>query len=93
MNAYNTAYNLLYRARNVSRVVAKLAAWLTGIPAVLIGLWAGGLGKPVIAGNPFAIRFMVALAAVYILPRLFDFAMRRVVAAAARSAGAEQAPR
>lgn len=90
MNAYNTAYNLLYRGRNVSRVIAKLAAWLTGIPAVLLGVWAAGLGKPIIASNPFAIRFMVALAAVYIVPRLFDFAMRRVVAAAARAGAAEQ---
>jgi hypothetical protein len=88
MNAYSTAYNLLYRARNVLRVIAKLAAWFTGIPAVFIGLWASSLGKPIIAGNPYAIRFMVALAAVYILPRLFDFAMRRVVAAARRHAAA-----
>jgi len=85
MNAYAITYDLLFRARNVSRVVAKLFAWLTGIPAGILALWGSGLGKPlaVTFGNPFAIRFAVALAAVYLLPRLFDAALRRVVRAAA----------
>lgn len=88
MKTYNTLYDLLYRGRNVSRIIAKLAAWITGIPAVIVAVWANGLGKPLAdsigAGNPFAFRFAVCFGALIILPRLFSFAMRRVVAAAAQ---------
>lgn len=85
MNAYTTTYGLLFRARNLSRMLAKAAAWITGIPAGILALWGGGLGKPMsqVMGNPFAINFAVSLAAYFILPRVFDFLIRRVVAAAA----------
>jgi len=84
MNAYSTLYALLFRVRNVTRRIAKLAAWITGLPAAIVAVWASGLGKPLAdsigTGNPFALHFAVCFGAFIILPRLFDFAMRRVAA-------------
>lgn len=90
MNAYATAYDLLFRARNVTRVIAKIGCWLTGLPYSIIAGWSWGLGRPPMIGfdNPMFSKFALFLAAFFILPRLFDFALRRIVAAAQRRAAA-----
>lgn len=88
MNAYHIAYDLLFRTRNVMRVLIKICCWLTGLPYSIIACWSWGLDRPTMFffDNPMFSQFALSLAAFFILPRLFDFAMRRIVAAAQRQA-------
>lgn len=90
MNAYHLACDLLFRARNVTRALAKICCWLTGLPYSIVACWSWGMGRPTmfLFDNPMFSKFALSLAAFFILPRLFDFALRRILAAAQRRAAA-----
>lgn len=84
MNGYAIAYDLLFRARNVTRLLAKICCWITGLPYSIIACWSWGMDRSPMVGfdNPMFSKFAVSLAVFFILPRLFNFVLRRIVVAA-----------
>ncbi|HHM6473252.1 TPA: hypothetical protein ACRNL1_005376 [Pseudomonas aeruginosa] len=79
---YTALYSTLYRVRNVTRLAAKIAAWLFGIQTAILFLLASGAGASLPYTSTPALRFAAALAVLFLAPRLFDAALRRIATAA-----------
>lgn len=77
-----TLYSAIYTVRNLVRRAAKLFAWLYGIQAgILFGL-AAVADQPMPFTSSPAIRFAVAMAAFFLVPRTLDAVLRNIAAAA-----------
>ncbi|EGJ6041349.1 TPA: hypothetical protein ACYZ5L_003994 [Escherichia coli] len=79
---YTALYSTLYRVRNITHTAAKVFAWLFGVQTAILFLLASGAGAALPYTSTPALRFAAALAVLFIAPRLFDAALRRIATAA-----------
>lgn len=73
-------YSTIYRARGLTRIIAKVFAWLFGIQLAVLYLLASIADAPLtqLAGPGF--RFALVLAVLFIGPRIFDAVLSRLAA-------------
>jgi len=70
--------SILYRARNVIRLIAKICAWIFGIYLALYFTWAAVADAPLPFISSSTMRFVSALAVMHLVPRFIDAIIRRL---------------
>ncbi|VVE59291.1 hypothetical protein PAN31117_05242 [Pandoraea anapnoica] len=67
---------LIYSARNPVRIVAKIYAWCTGVQLGILYILASIADAPLTTLLHPALRALTALAILFLVPRLFDAALK-----------------
>lgn len=82
---YTTLYSSIYRARNLTRKLAKVLVWVFGLQAAILYLLASVADAPLTSLTGPALRVGAAVAFMILAPRLFDAALRRIAQAGQRA--------
>lgn len=75
-----TLYSTIYRARGLTRTVAKLFAWVFGVQLAVLYLLATAADAPLFSLAGHGLRFAAALAVMIFAPRVFDAVLARIAA-------------
>lgn len=75
-----TLYSTIYRARGLTRTIAKLFAWVFGVQLAVLYLLATAADAPLFSLAGHGLRFAAALAVVIFAPRVFDAVLARIAA-------------
>ncbi|ECW9094575.1 hypothetical protein [Escherichia coli] len=77
---YTALYSTIYRVRGITRIAAKLFAWLFGVQLFVLYALATAADAPMASLAGPGLRFGLALAAFFFAPRIFDAVLARISA-------------
>lgn len=80
-----TLYSTIYRARGLTRTVAKLFAWVFGVQLAVLYLLATAADAPLFSLAGHGLQFVAALAVMIFAPRVFDAVLARIAARSSRA--------